>query len=260
MKIDLFSVAKEVFSPSATRNGVWSLFEQPFLKPTGGFVTQLHPRPTESINANDRSACRHIPDSYSASFTLRSLPPHLPSPRSPALPGISSPQMLQHSQISSTDYSSYPPSRDPRQDPVKLESSDTPDLGASISNQQSQFHFGSDPSFNYTFMSTSQWKPSVRSQLDGTHPFESTNNSSRVKFDLPLLDSSSHGTQDDSYDDADVDSFCDSQPTASTSRSAASSDRSGEKHIRRRSSKGESNTHLRGHRWIVLDLFLSRSL
>lgn len=76
----------------------------------------------------------------------------------------------------------------------------------------------------------------MRSQLDTTHPFESAN-SNRVKFDLPLLDSGSHGTQDDSYDDADVDGFGDSQPTASTSRSAGSSDKSGERHIRRRSSK-----------------------
>lgn len=145
--------------------------------------------------------------------------------------------MLQHSQISPTDYSPYPPSRDSRQDSVKLESSDTPDLGASISNQP-PFHFGSDPAaFNYSFMSTHQWKPPMRSQLDGAHSFEPTN-SSRVKFDLPILDSGSHGTQDDSYDDADVDSFGDSQPTPSASRSAGSSDKPGERHIRRRSSKG----------------------
>lgn len=80
----------------------------------------------------------------------------------------------------------------------------------------------------------------MRSQLDGTHSFESTNSSNRVKFDLPILDSGSHGTQDDSYDDADVDSFGDSQPTASASRSAGSSDKPGERHIRRRSSKGRT--------------------
>lgn len=148
--------------------------------------------------------------------------------------------MLQHSQISPTDYGSYPPSRDSRQDSVKLESSDTPDLGASISNQQPPFHFGSDPAFNYTFMSTQQWKPPMRSQLEATHPFESANNSGRVKFDLPMLDSGSHGTQDDSYDDADIDGFGDPQPTPSTSRSAGSSDKSAERHIRRRSSKGRS--------------------
>lgn len=148
--------------------------------------------------------------------------------------------MLQHSQISPADYSSYPPSRDSRQDSVKLESSDTPDLGAPISNQQPPFHFGSDPAFNYSFMSTQQWKPSIRSQLDATHPFESTNSSSRVEFDLPLLDSGSHGTQDDSYDDLDVDGFGDSQQTPSTPRSAGSSDKPGERHIRRRSSKGTS--------------------
>lgn len=146
--------------------------------------------------------------------------------------------MLQHSRISPTDYSSYSPSRDSRQDSVKLESSDTPDLGASISNQQSPFHFNSDPGFNYTFMSIQQWKDPMHSQLDGTHPFESTNNPNHVKFDLPLLESGPHGTQDDSYDDGEVDPFGDSQSTASTSRSAGSSDKSGEKHIRRRSSKG----------------------
>ena len=134
---------------------------------------------------------------------------------------------------------------------MKLETSDTPDLGASISSQQSPFNFGSDVGFNYTFMSTQQWKAPMRSQLDGTHPFESTNNPGRVKFDLPLLDSGSHGTQDDSYDDADMDPYGDSQPTASTSRSAGSSDKSGEKHIRRRSSKGESNFHYRSLCWIV---------
>lgn len=159
--------------------------------------------------------------------------------------------MLQHSRISPADYNSYPPSRDSRQDSVKLETSDTPDLGASISSQQSPFNFGSDVGFNYTFMSTQQWKAPMRSQLDGTHPFESTNNPGRVKFDLPLLDSGSHGTQDDSYDDADMDPYGDSQPTASTSRSAGSSDKSGEKHIRRRSSKGESNFHYRSLCWIV---------
>jgi len=162
--------------------------------------------------------------------------------------------MLQHSQISPTDYSSsYPPSRDSRQGSVKLESSDTPGLGASISNHQPPYHFGSDSTFNYTFMSAQQWKPPMRSQPDGTHPFESTSNPNRVKFDLSLLDSGSHGTQDDSYDDADVDPFSDSQPTASTSRSAGSSDKSGEKHIRRRSSKGESNFHSRGF-FIVIDV------
>ena len=166
--------------------------------------------------------------------------------------------MLQHSQISPTDYSSYPPSRDSRQDSVKLESADTPDLGASLSNQ-SPFHFGSDTAaFNYSFMSTQQWKPPMRSQLDGTHPFESTNNSSRVKFDLPIMDSGSHGTQDDSYDDADVDSFGDSQPTPSASRSAGSSDKPGERHIRRRSSKGSTRSS-----FLIrspLTIFISRSL
>jgi hypothetical protein len=93
----------------------------------------------------------------------------------------------------------------------------------------------------------------MRSQLDGTHPFGSSDNSNRVKFDLSLLDSGSHGTQDDSYDDADVDPFSDSQPTASTSRSAGSSDKSGEKHIRRRSSKGKSNFHSRGICRAVVD-------
>ena len=164
--------------------------------------------------------------------------PLLPSP--PSFVCKLSPHMLQHSQISPADYSSYPPSRDSRQDSVKLESSDTPDLGAPISNQQPPFHFGSDPAFNYSFMSTQQWKPSIRSQLDATHPFESTNSSSRVEFDLPLLDSGSHGTQDDSYDDLDVDGFGDSQQTPSTPRSAGSSDKPGERHIRRRSSKGTS--------------------
>lgn len=164
-----------------------------------------------------------------------SLPPPPPLLSLPSFLCKLSAHMLQHSQISPTDYSSYPPSR---QDSVKLESTDTPDLGASISNQQPPFHFGSDPSFNYTFMSTQQWKPPMRSQLDGTHPFESTNSSGRVKFDLPLLDSGSHGTQDDSYDDADVDGYGDSQPTASTSRSC---DKAGERHIRRRSSKGRSH-------------------
>ena len=167
--------------------------------------------------------------------------------------------MLQHPQVSPTDYS-YHPSRDSRQDSVKLELSDTPDLGASISNQQSPFHFSSDSTFNYGFMSTQQWKPPVRSQLDGTHSFESTGNAGRVKFDLPLLDSGSHGTQDDSYDDADLDPFSDSQPTASTSRSAGSSDKSGEKHIRRRSSKGESTIHSRDLCVVIDVFFLSSSL
>lgn len=150
--------------------------------------------------------------------------------------------MLQHS-ISPTDYSSYSPSRDSSQDSVKLESSDTPDLGPSISNQQSPFHIGSDVAFNYTLMSIQQWKDPMRSQIDGTHPFDSNNNPNRVKFDLPLMDSGPHGTPDDSYEDENVDPFGDSQSNASTSRSVGSSDKSGEKHIRRRSSKGEPKFH-----------------
>ena len=173
------------------------------------------------------------------------LPPAL-SPHRPLLPLPPPPffckltsQMLQHS-ISPTDYSSYSPSRDSSQDSVKLESSDTPDLGPSISNQQSPFHIGSDVAFNYTLMSIQQWKDPMR--LDGTHPFDSNNNPNRVKFDLPLMDSG-HGTQDDSYEDENVDPFGDSQSNASTSRSVGSSDKSGEKHIRRRSSKGEPKFH-----------------
>ena len=246
MKIDLWLLPNTFFSflfyGRVTRNGAGPPFKLLFLKPTHGFVT-----PTAS--ASHRIGRRQLQICASSLFRflyclfrLLSLSP--PSPSSPlSFSCTSSSQMLQHSQISPTDYSSYPPSRDSRQDSVKLESSDTPDLGASISNQQPPFHFGSDPTFNYTFMSTQQWKPPMRSQLDGAHPFESANNPNRVKFDLPLLDSSSHGTQDDSYDDADVDPFGDSQPSASTSRSAGSSDKSGEKHIRRRSSKGRSNFH-----------------
>jgi len=244
MKIDYF-VVKRIF----LRPGGGFLFQLLFWKPTQGFMT-----PTAS-------ASHRIPQYRSAPVTdLRvivflililplspalSLPtfPLPPLPPSPPFSCTSASQMLQHSQISPTDYSSYPPSRDSRQGSVKLESSDTPGLGASISNHQPPYHFGSDSTFNYTFMSAQQWKPPMRSQSDGTHPFESTNNPNRVKFDLALLDSGSHGTQDDSYDDADVDPFSDSQPTASTSRSAGSSDKSGEKHIRRRSSKGESNFH-----------------
>ena len=195
--------------------------------------------PTESISASARSARRHIPDSYSAPSTWSLSPPSPSSfPPSPSTCTLSL-QMLQHPRISPTDYSSYSPSHDSRQDSVKLESSDTPDLGASISNQQPPFHFSSDPGFNYSFMSIQQWKDPMHSQLDGSHPFESTNNPNHVKFDLPLLDSGPHGTQDDSYDDGDIDPFGDSQSTASTSRSAGSSDKSGEKHIRRRSSKGK---------------------
>lgn len=167
--------------------------------------------------------------------------------------------MLQHS-ISPTDYSSYSPSRDSSQDSVKLESSDTPDLGAAISNQQSPFHLGSDVAFNYSFMSIQQWKDPMRSQLDGTHPFESTSNQNRVKFDLPLLDSGPHGTQDDSYDDGDVDPFGDSQSNASTSRSVGSSDKSGEKHIRRRSSKGEFKPHPRCSCRMAIDPFFLTQL
>ena len=166
--------------------------------------------------------------------------------------------MLQHSRISPTDYNSYPPSRGSTQESVKLESTDTPDLGAPISAQQSGFHFGSDPAYNYSFMSTQQWKAPMRSPLDGTHPFEPTTNPGRVKFDLPLMDSGPHGTQDDSYDDGDADSFGDSQPIASTSRSGGSSDKSGEKHIRRRSSKGESRFFPRGSCWVGIEV--SRSL
>lgn len=209
----------------------------------------------ESISASDGSARRHILDSYSAPSTCSLSPP--PPPSSPSPPPFFcklTSQMLQHS-ISPTDYSSYSPSRDSSQDSVKLESSDTPDLGPSISNQQSPFHIGSDIAFNYTLMSIQQWKDPMRSQLDSTHPFDSNNNPNRVKFDLPLMDSGTHGTQDDSYEDENVDPFGDSQSNASTSRSVGSSDKSGEKHIRRRSSKGEPKSHPRDPRWTVLDVF-----
>ena len=49
-----------------------------------GPVTQLHPRPTESISACDGSARRHISDSYSASFTCTLSP----QPAPPSLPPI----------------------------------------------------------------------------------------------------------------------------------------------------------------------------